>query len=98
MLTDAQKAQDTDPIPVEDPALETVQNAFEHEQVAAAMQTLPERWRTVLWHAEVLGEPPSNIGPLLGIEANAVPALLIRARAGLRAAYEQQTLPAPGAW
>ena len=78
---------------VEDPALETVLSVFEHEHVAAAMRTLPERWRTVLWHAEVMGEPPRNIAPLLGIEANAVSSLLIRARAGLRAAYEQQTLP-----
>lgn len=81
-----------EPEPVDDPALETVLNVFEHEHVAAAMRNLPERWRTVLWHAEVLGEPPRNIAPLLGIEANAVSSLLIRARAGLRAAYELQTL------
>ncbi|MGX9898982.1 RNA polymerase sigma factor [Arthrobacter sp. SA17] len=73
--------------------METVLSVFEHEHVSAAMRTLPERWRIVLWHAEVMGEPPRNIAPLLGIEANAVSSLLIRARAGLRAAYEQQTLP-----
>lgn len=84
---------DTIAAAVEDPALETVLSVFEHEHVAAAMRTLPERWRTVLWHAEVMGEPPRNIAPLLGIESNAVSSLLIRARAGLRAAYEQQTLP-----
>lgn len=81
-----------EPEPVEDPALETVLSVFEHEHVAAAMRTLPDRWRIVLWHAEVLGEPPRNIAPLLGIEANAVSSLLIRARAGLRTAYELQTL------
>lgn len=80
-------------VAVEDPGLETVLSVFEHEHVAAAMRSLPERWRKVLWHAEVMGEPPRKIAPLLGIEANAVSSLLIRARAGLRAAYEQQTLP-----
>ncbi|WP_309106071.1 sigma-70 family RNA polymerase sigma factor [Arthrobacter sp.] len=78
---------------VEDPALETILSVFEHENIAAAMRSLPERWRTVLWHAEVMGEPPRNIAPLLGIEPNAVSALLIRARAGLRAAYELQSRP-----
>lgn len=78
---------------VEDPALETVLSVFEHENIAAAMRSLPERWRTVLWHAEVMGEPPRKIAPLLGIEPNAVSALLSRARAGLRAAYELQSLP-----
>lgn len=80
---------------VEDPALETVLSVFEHENIAAAMRSLPERWRTVLWHAEVMGEPPRKIAPLLGIEPNAVSALLGRARAGLRAAYELQSLPRP---
>lgn len=80
----------------EDPALETVLNVFEHEHVSAAMRTLPERWRTVLWHAEVMGARPRDIAPLLGIEANAVSSLLIRARAGLRAAYEQQTQTGAG--
>ncbi|MDP9903242.1 RNA polymerase sigma factor [Arthrobacter bambusae] len=77
---------------VEDPGLETALSLFEHEKVAAAMRSLPKRWRTVLWHAEIQGMPPRDIAPLMGIGANAVSALLIRARAGLRAAYEQQTL------
>lgn len=67
---------------------------FEHEDVAAAMRTLPARWRTVLWYAEVMGGPPRKIAPILGIEPNAVSALLIRSRAGLRAAYERQSPPA----
>lgn len=83
--------------PMEDPGLENALSIFEHEDVAAAMRSLPPRWRTVLWHAEVMGEPPRNIAPVLGIESNAVSALLIRARAGLRAAYELQSLPAPTA-
>lgn len=87
-------AEDLDPGPSHDPALENALNVFEHADVAAAMRSLPPRWRTVLWHAEVMGEPPRNIAPLLGLESNAVSALLIRARAGLRAAYELQALAA----
>jgi RNA polymerase sigma factor (sigma-70 family) len=90
-------ADDLDPGPGEDPALETALSVFEHEDIAAAMRALPARWRTVLWHAEVMGEPPRSIAPILGIEPNAVSALPIRARAGLRAAYELQSVPATAA-
>jgi RNA polymerase sigma factor (sigma-70 family) len=83
--------EDLDPGPVEDPRLETALSLVEHDRVAAAMRSLPERWRIVLWHAEVQGLRPREIAPLMGIGANAVSALLLRARAGLRAAYEQQT-------
>ncbi|WP_404593212.1 RNA polymerase sigma factor [Paenarthrobacter histidinolovorans] len=71
----------------EDPGLENALYVTEHVRVAAAMRTLPERWRTVLWHAEILGMKPREVAPIMGIEPNAVSALLIRARAGLRAAY-----------
>lgn len=87
-------AEDLDPGPAEDPALENALSLFEHEDIAVAMRSLPKRWRMVLWHAEVMGEPPRVIAPILGIEPNAVSALLIRARAGLRAAYELQSVPA----
>jgi RNA polymerase sigma factor (sigma-70 family) len=90
-------SEDLDPGAYEDPALERALSLFEHEDVAAAMRTLPARWRTVLWYAEVMGEPPRKIAPILGIQPNAVSALLIRARAGLRAAYEPQSPPAAGA-
>jgi RNA polymerase sigma factor (sigma-70 family) len=86
-----------DPGSAEDPGLESALSLFEYEDVAVAMQTLPARWRTVLWHTEVMGEPPRNIAPILGIETNAVSALLIRARAGLRAAYELRSLPTDAA-
>ena len=36
-----------------------------------------------------------DIAPVMGIGTNAVSALLIRARAGLRAAYQKQTMPGP---
>jgi RNA polymerase sigma factor (sigma-70 family) len=76
--------------PADDPRLESVLSVFEHERITSAMRSLPERWRTVLWHAEIMGRKPRDIAPILGIEPNAVSALLIRARAGLYAAYEQQ--------
>ena len=88
--------EDLDPGPADDQGLEAVLTVFEQEHVAAAMRSLPERWRTVLWYAEVMGEKPRNIAPILGIEANAVSALLIRAKAGLRTAYQQQSGSKPG--
>lgn len=82
--------EDLDPGPFDDPGFETVLSALEHEHVAAAMRSLPERWRTALWYSEVMGEKPRFIAPILGIEPNAVSALLIRAKAGLRSAYAQR--------
>ena len=76
---------------VEDPALATVLKVFEHERIVAAMQALPERWRTVLWYAEVMDLPMHEVSPLLGIEPYAVSALLTRARSGLRTTYDLQT-------
>lgn len=74
----------------EDPGLENTLFLPGHDKVAAAMKSLPERWRTVLWHAEVLGKRPAEIAPVMGIGPNAVSALLVRARAGLRAAYDNE--------
>ena len=54
---------------------------------AAAFTSLPSRWQTVLWHVDVEGEPPRRVGPLLGLEPNAVSAVAARARKGLRQAY-----------
>jgi RNA polymerase sigma factor (sigma-70 family) len=88
--------EDMDPVPGEDPALEAALSLFEHERVVAAMRSVPVRWRTVLWHADVLGQKPSDIAPVMGIAPNAVSALLIRARAGLRAAYEKEDTHGPG--
>jgi RNA polymerase sigma factor (sigma-70 family) len=66
-----------------------------HAEVAAnAFASLPERWRTVLWHTEVEGDSPAEVAPLLGLSPNSVAALAYRAREGLRQAYLQQYLPA----
>jgi len=53
----------------------------------AALASLPERWRRVLWHTEVEGRSAAELAPLLGLAPNAVAALAYRAREGLRAAF-----------
>jgi RNA polymerase sigma factor (sigma-70 family) len=63
---------------------------FERAAIRAAYESLPSRWRTVLWHLDVEGRKPSELGPLLDLSANSVSALVYRARAGLREAYLQQ--------
>ncbi len=60
--------------------------------VVRAFTSLPERWRTVLWHTEVEGEQPAVVAPHFGLSANATAALARRARIGLRAAYLQAHL------
>ncbi|HET9142990.1 sigma-70 family RNA polymerase sigma factor [Actinophytocola sp.] len=67
---------------------------LEANVAAEAFATLPERWRTVLWHTEIEGESPAEIAPLLGLAPNSVSALAYRAREGLRQAYLRQHLPA----
>ena len=63
---------------------------FEKTAVRAAYESLPERWRTVLWHLDVEGRKPHELGPLLDLSPNSVSALVYRARAGLREAYLTQ--------
>lgn len=75
----------------EEPALET----FERGIVARAFRSLPERWQAVLWHSEVEGLTPAQIGPILGLSANSTAALAYRAREGLRQAYLQHHLQDP---
>ncbi|MFN8018734.1 MAG: sigma-70 family RNA polymerase sigma factor [Acidimicrobiales bacterium] len=48
---------------------------------------LSDRFRHALWLSEVEGRTPAELGPLLGITANAAAALCYRARRALRAAY-----------
>lgn len=59
---------------------------------AAAFRALPERWRRVLWHTEVEGRTPAELGAVLGLAPNAVAALAYRAREGFRQAYVQAHL------
>ncbi len=63
---------------------------FERSTIRAAYESLPLRWRTVLWHLDVEGRKPLELGPLLDLSPNSVSALVYRARSGLRDAYLQQ--------
>ncbi|MBA2573930.1 MAG: sigma-70 family RNA polymerase sigma factor [Nocardioidaceae bacterium] len=72
-------------VPFVDPAV----SHFENTAAAKAFASLPERWQVVLWHLEVEGQKPAEVGPLLGLTANSVSALAYRAREGLRQAYLQ---------
>ena len=65
-------------------------DSFERDRVRAAFLSLPQRWRNVLWYLEVEGRKPRELAVMLGLTPNSVSALLYRARAGLRKAYESQ--------
>ena len=54
---------------------------------SSAFETLPRRWRTVLWYLEVEGESATEVGQRLGLSDVAVRQLARRAREGLREAY-----------
>jgi len=69
------------------PFVDTAVQELESQLVAKAFASLPERWRTVLWHTEVEGESPAQVAPILGLTPNGVSALAYRAREGLRQAY-----------
>lgn len=71
--------------PYDDPVLA----GFETDAVGRAFRTLPERWQAVLWYTEVDDLQPSEVAPMLGLSPNAVSALAVRAREGLRQAYLQ---------
>jgi RNA polymerase sigma factor (sigma-70 family) len=66
--------------------------AAERGLMAGAFASLPERWRTVLWHTDVEGEPARQVARILGISPNGVAALTYRARSALTAAYLQAHL------
>ncbi|WP_181025644.1 sigma-70 family RNA polymerase sigma factor [Rathayibacter rathayi] len=61
--------------------------ALERDLSARAFRALPTRWQEVLWYTEVEGLAPAEAAPLLGLRPNAVAALGMRAREGLRAAW-----------
>lgn len=62
--------------------------------ISRAFESLPERWQAVLWHAAIEGRQPRELGPVLGVSANAAAALSYRAREKLRQAYLQAHLQA----
>ncbi|MET9616747.1 sigma-70 family RNA polymerase sigma factor [Kitasatospora indigofera] len=59
----------------------------EHDLIVTAYRSLPERWRTVLWHTVVERRPAEEVGSLLGLSASGVSSLAARAREGLCTAY-----------
>ncbi|MDR1295037.1 MAG: sigma-70 family RNA polymerase sigma factor, partial [Bifidobacteriaceae bacterium] len=75
----------------EDPS----ESILDRHIVRDAFASLPERWRTALWYAEVEGLSTAQMAPALGLTPNGVAALLYRAREGLRQAYLQQHLAKP---
>ncbi|MBQ6642660.1 MAG: sigma-70 family RNA polymerase sigma factor, partial [Saccharopolyspora sp.] len=71
------------------PFNDTAVAGLERSLAARAFTQLPERWQTVLWHIEIEGQTPAQVGPILGLTPNGVSALAYRAREGLRQAYLQ---------
>ncbi|HEX2042847.1 MAG TPA: sigma-70 family RNA polymerase sigma factor [Acidimicrobiales bacterium] len=57
--------------------------------IAQAFRDLPERWQSVLWLTEVERVTPSEAAGVLGLSANNVSQLAVRARARLRERYLQ---------
>ena len=65
----------------------TTLDKFDRETVAKAFYALPDSWQEVLWYTQVEGMAPRDVAPLLGITSNAVSAMTVRAREGLRQAW-----------
>lgn len=75
---------------------DTLERSFETSMVSDSYWSLPERWRSVLWYLEVEGMKPAQAAPLLGLSPNAVSALAIRAKEGLRRSYLESHRQATG--
>ena len=73
-------------------ATERVDDRQDATYVAQAFRGLPERWRSVLWLVEVEGVPPREAAALLGLSANNIAQLALRARVGLRERFVQAHL------
>ncbi|WIB76982.1 sigma-70 family RNA polymerase sigma factor [Curtobacterium sp. MCPF17_002] len=62
-------------------------HADDRSLAARAFHSLPDRWQEVLWYTEVEQMKPAEVAPLLGMSANSVAALSVRAREGLKQAW-----------
>jgi RNA polymerase sigma factor (sigma-70 family) len=84
------------PVPVPRPpapspgAGDQVVRAEELAVVGRAFDSLPARWRAVLWQTEVEGLLPAELADASGLSANAVAQLAVRAREGLALAWERE--------
>jgi RNA polymerase sigma factor (sigma-70 family) len=56
-----------------------------------AFTSLPDRWRTVLWHTEVDNLPTAEVADLMNLTTNNAAVLAFRARAGLRKRWQEKT-------
>lgn len=95
-LTDDVTAMDgvrTDKI--SEPFRDTVLAEYDNRMACSAFGQLPPRWQAVLWQTEIEGRSVVEAAPLLGLTANGVSALALRARRGLREAYLSAHLQFP---
>lgn len=85
-------------VPVRDPGVRVfspgadglVVRAEELAVVGRAFDSLPPRWRAVLWQTEVEGLLPAELAAVSDMSANAVAQLAVRAREGLALAWERE--------
>ena len=83
--------QPLDPRAVRVPgAGELVTAAEETAMTRRAYESLPARWRAVLWQTEVEGHTPAELAPAAGMTPNGVAQLAARARVGLAAAWQRE--------
>ncbi|VXB00052.1 hypothetical protein MICRO8M_100024 [Microbacterium sp. 8M] len=75
-----------DDLPDED-AADPVDELSDRTALVAAFRTLPENYRTLLWYLEVDGMKPRELVPVLGMSANSISALAVRAREAFRCAW-----------
>jgi RNA polymerase sigma factor (sigma-70 family) len=62
-------------------------DSLERSVALDAFLSLPKRWQEVLWYTEVDGLKPRVVSEYVGVPANAVSALAIRAKRALRSAW-----------
>jgi RNA polymerase sigma factor (sigma-70 family) len=76
---------------------EEVAESLSEDQAVRALQSLPERWRRILWQLEVEGLSVSEAARVHEMAPTAVSMLSFRAREGLRMAYLGQRITAEDA-
>lgn len=84
--------------PADEPSVydeDTLTAAFNSAAMVKAFNSLSRRWQLALWYVDIKGLKPRIAAPLLELSPNALSALVLRAREGLRLAYIQAHVPAP---
>jgi RNA polymerase sigma factor (sigma-70 family) len=67
--------------------LSAVPAQHESERIGAALESLPPRWRSILWLIEVDRYSPAELARGTSMTPNAISSLATRARQALRSAY-----------